>query len=521
MHRIYKVRSISYLYDNPPILFSTDQAYQAIINGRGQPHSAAVQYSYPDRVFLHNLEVTDHQWHDLLSDAGLSISMSDHTPLTYITHEVTPLAEQGRIEFYQLPDLDRFQHWVRKEQAYNFICSAEPHPLETRPPETFNTQADAEAFLDQFDLDNTDWVYFLTQHQPVLEQLHATKRVPVLMQEFDLRPVIAEMLLNEEIRVYAESDPWRWHTPPKQRAALEVIEVPVRNPPPMAPPSPEKPGYYDADAWKHATEDKFIDQYQQRYPQTTLTEQDLKQRYAEDKRLHPETGRLRDPSKTSRRPKIEIKADVIEKKSIAIEKSATLEGLEAERMDAEQRKLEAIEKGDSQAQAAATQEMRKFSEQIGEEATRRAMEQTHPEFVEIPSQLPGEDKRGQFDQIYYNPETGEIITLEAKGGGSQRGSRKTNKNKQAEQGTPEYRDSIIENMEREIEKTQKDPRYHNNQEFKEQIDALRSTQKKLKAARFNKAISSKQVSQRLNKDGSLKPEAQLISFSNDYTDPKP
>ena len=242
MPLIYRMRSSSYLYHKPPIMFCLGQAYQAIINGRGQPHSAAVQRPYPDWSFLHGLEVTGHQWLDLLSDAGLSTSMSNHTPLTYITYEVTPLAEQGDIEFYRLPDLDKFQHWVRKEQAYNFICSVEPHPMEPRPPETFNTQADADAFLDQFDLDNSYWVYFLSQHRPVLKQLYAAKRVPVLMlsdlQEFDLRPVIAEMLLNEEIRVYTEPDPWRWHTPPKKRAEPEVTEVPVRNPPPMAPPSP-------------------------------------------------------------------------------------------------------------------------------------------------------------------------------------------------------------------------------------------------------------------------------------------
>ena len=242
MPLIYRMRNSSYLYHKPPIMFCLAQAYQAIINGRGQPHSAAVKRLYPDWSFLHGLEVTGHQWFDLLSDAGLSTSMSDHTPLTYITYEVTPLAEQGDIEFYQLPDLDQFQHWVRKEQAYNFICSVEPHPMEPRPPETFNTQEAADAFLDQFDLDNSYWVYFLSQHRPILKQLYAAKRVPVLMlsdlQRVDLRPVIAEMLLNEEIRVYTEPDPWRWHTPPKKRAALEVIEVPVINPPPLAPPSP-------------------------------------------------------------------------------------------------------------------------------------------------------------------------------------------------------------------------------------------------------------------------------------------
>ena len=79
----------------------------------------------------------------------------------------------------------------------------------------------------------------------------------------------------------------------------------MRDPPPLAPPV-EKPGFYDADAWQYASEDEFIDQYQQRSPQTALTEQDLQQRYAEDKRLHPETRRLRDINKTSGRPEIEI-----------------------------------------------------------------------------------------------------------------------------------------------------------------------------------------------------------------------
>ena len=76
-------------------------------------------------------------------------------------------------------------------------------------------------------------------------------------------------------------------------------------------------------------------------------------------------------------------------------------------------------------------------------------------------------------------------------------------------------------MEQKLKDAEEDPRYETDPEFQKQVDDLKATQQKLKAARFNKAISSKQVSQRLNKDGSLKPEAQLISFSNDYTDPKP
>jgi len=170
--------------------------------------------------------------------------------------------------------------------------------------------------------------------------------------------------------------------------------------------------------------------------------------------------------------------------------------------------------------------MVELSEAIGEESARLVMAKKYPEFDEIPSQLPGKGKQGQFDLVYYNKDTGEIITVEAKGGASTRGSRKTVDGLQAEQGSPEYRDSVTANMEKKIEDAQKDPRYDTNSDkydpdFKTQVDDLEDTLDKIniakKGKKGKKLIKSVQVAQRLNTDGSLKPQAELSKFRNTYS----
>lgn len=172
--------------------------------------------------------------------------------------------------------------------------------------------------------------------------------------------------------------------------------------------------------------------------------------------------------------------------------------------------------------------MRDVSELIGEESARLVMAK-HPDlegFEEISSQLPGKDnkgketkapKQGQFDLIYYNKETGQIITVEAKGGGSILGSRKGLDGRQVQQGTPEYRDSIIVNMAEKIDEAKDDDRYGNDEEFTEQVDDLAKTLVKLKAAKKDDLISSKKVSQKLHKDGSL-AKTKTSDFSNIYTE---
>ncbi|MGI2169984.1 hypothetical protein ACROAE_07270 [Shewanella sp. MF05960] len=138
-------------------------------------------------------------------------------------------------------------------------------------------------------------------------------------------------------------------------------------------------------------------------------------------------------------------------------------------------------------------------------------------FKEIASQLPGEGKQGQFDLIYYNEKTGQIITVEAKGGGSTLGSRKGLDGRQVQQGTPEYRDSIIKNMRKKTQDALDDDRYGNDKAFTKQVDDLAETVDKLEDAKKDELISSKKVSQKLHKDGSL-AKTKTSDFSNTYTE---
>ncbi|MBH0059459.1 hypothetical protein I6F65_21230, partial [Pseudoalteromonas sp. SWXJZ94C] len=113
-----------------------------------------------------------------------------------------------------------------------------------------------------------------------------------------------------------------------------------------------------------------------------------------------------------------------------------------------------------------------------------------------------------------------------------RGSRKTEDGLQAEQGSPEYRESIITNMKKKIKDAEEDPRFDSNSDkydpkFEKQVQDLGETLDKLLDVEDGdgdgELISTKLVSQRLNDDGSLKleaggslkVEAELSSFKND------
>jgi hypothetical protein len=69
--------------------------------------------------------------------------------------------------------------------------------------------------------------------------------------------------------------------------------------------------------------------------------------------------------------------------------------------------------------------------------------------------------------MVYKDENGNIIIIgEAKGGGAERGSRRTTDNIRAEQGTPDYRDDILERMQREADET-------NDPKLQETVDKIR------------------------------------------------
>ncbi|MGF1723825.1 hypothetical protein [Photobacterium nomapromontoriensis] len=89
-----------------------------------------------------------------------------------------------------------------------------------------------------------------------------------------------------------------------------------------------------------------------------------------------------------------------------------------------------------------------YSEQLGELAAEGYMKKQYPGATRLKSDYPDSGmKKNQFDQIWQTAD-GKLIIVEAKGGTATLGTRTvTSINKRAEQGTPEYKDSIIDAME--------------------------------------------------------------------------
>ncbi|RCU49493.1 hypothetical protein DU002_11260 [Corallincola holothuriorum] len=264
-------------------------------------------------------------------------------------------------------------------------------------------------------------------------------------------------------------------------------------------------------------EQKFLDDYKKRFPNTTLSDDELIARHRAGKRMSPDTDRLHDPERKAR-PKPDIGAKIAGQKEVAFDDlpekhQRKLKKLEYQRKQAYEAKLAAVKAQDEVASKAATQQMKDISEKMGEVSAEGVMKVEYPDFKRVKSNLPGNGKQGQFDQIYHNPKTGEIIVVEAKGGGATRGVRKGLDGKYAEQGTKAYRDSIIHNMNKKLNTALDDPRYGVDDKYTRDIDQLDDTVSKLNKAQLNDdSIISKQVSQRLNSDGSLKPTAELIDF---------
>ena len=144
------------------------------------------------------------------------------------------------------------------------------------------------------------------------------------------------------------------------------------------------------------------------------------------------------------------------------------------------------------------------------------MKKQYPDFEQIPSDIFWNNaKRDQFDMVYYNAKTGEVMIVEAKGGGSTRGVRKDNKKKRyVEQGTKEYRESIEMSMNRQMEIFENTETYQGNFEYESKFEDLISTMSKIKAAGDKKIINSIQITQKLKSDGSLKGDAVLAFFEN-------
>ena len=192
-----------------------------------------------------------------------------------------------------------------------------------------------------------------------------------------------------------------------------------------------------------------------------------------------------------------------------------LKELEAERLGAQKRKETAIAAGDEAAAGKAHGEMIRASEELGEVATDAAVKKEMPNAKRLDSELPGAQQTGEFDRVYKDGD--QVYIYESKGAGSQRGSRKTDTGLRAEQGTPQYREDIVLNMEKKIKAHKMSPEYQNNPQFKAKIDNLQETVKELRQAEQAGKLHYKQVTQKVDVHGVVKDEIEIITFGKEST----
>ncbi|MCP4324312.1 MAG: type IV secretion protein Rhs, partial [Alteromonadales bacterium] len=95
---------------------------------------------------------------------------------------------------------------------------------------------------------------------------------------------------------------------------------------------------------------------------------------------------------------------------------------------------------------AAQTAMRKASEELGEAAGEIYVKQNYPGATKLKASLLNNSKQGQFDQIY-KAKDDTLIFIEAKGGNASWGSRSTGE-LQAQQGSKDYMQSIIDNYQK-------------------------------------------------------------------------
>jgi hypothetical protein len=187
-----------------------------------------------------------------------------------------------------------------------------------------------------------------------------------------------------------------------------------------------------------------------------------------------------------------------------------LQGPADERTAAQQRKQDAQAADNKDAASRAHGEMCRASEELGEAATDIVVNQRMPTATPLRADLPGGQQSGQFDRIYKDGD--HVYILESKGAGSGRGNRQTADGTKAEQGTPEYREDIIRNMEKKLETYMEDPRYGPDPAFTTHIDELADTISELTQAREAGKLDYGQVTQKVDGKGDLKPEIETTWF---------
>ncbi|HBF07538.1 MAG TPA: hypothetical protein DDW29_04740 [Gammaproteobacteria bacterium] len=263
----------------------------------------------------------------------------------------------------------------------------------------------------------------------------------------------------------------------------------------------------------------MVEKYKTLRPHTKYTDKELEDFFKKGIRISAK-GYLYDPKNSERKiPDIPARIEStlkINHKDFTDEEITYLKALEKERMAALKEKQKAIALADKETEAYWHNVMTNKSEAIGEEAAKLVMKKQYPDFEQIPSDIFWNNaKRDQFDMVYYNAKTGEVMIVEAKGGGSTRGGRKdVNDDLYVEQGTKEYRESIEMSMNRQMDDFILTDKFNDNPEVQSQFEELSSTMKKIKKAVKMEKIKSVQITQKLNKDGSLKSDSILDFFES-------
>jgi hypothetical protein len=215
------------------------------------------------------------------------------------------------------------------------------------------------------------------------------------------------------------------------------------------------------EAWRTLDDKQFLLAYKSRYPDTSLTDDELLQRWALSRRLNPQTGRFIDvntevpdvtarytgPTETvrTRGPHSELTSD----------DRTALDSLLAQRDAARTRRETAKGKvpPDVDARDRAQYEMNVASRLIGERSAEVWARRRYPGPPPAQLRYGGAGSRpGDFDQIWECTETvaGQKRTVwlvvEAKGGSSGLGSRRVASGQRAEQGTKLYFTDILNSM---------------------------------------------------------------------------
>jgi hypothetical protein len=231
------------------------------------------------------------------------------------------------------------------------------------------------------------------------------------------------------------------------------------------------------DAWKHLDETAFLDAYKAKYPDTSLSDVQIKERWADGKRLAPETWRLKDPTRITRPdPKYPSEKVAGSERTYDVtgashpakgkplgfdyQEKKDFDQLFAER-DKAAAKAEALSTDPAfatdpvkrEAWGKAMAEMREQSRLIGEKVGKKVVEAEFGGKGKLDLLYGGESSRsGDFDLVYRltdsskTPPVISYIIVEAKGGSSGLGVRGVGGGEYAEQISRKYFDSIVANM---------------------------------------------------------------------------